>query len=87
MNQTAAQKSTGTKNAMPRTKKAIGGIGCDTYEDAMSNIEMTESEIATTGALPFEQVMEKAMDEGKNVSVEDLFHLIVNDVRRIYCNS
>jgi len=87
MNQTAAQKSTGTKNAMPRARKAIGGIGCDTYEDAMSKIEMTESEIATTGALPFEQVMEKAMDEGKNVSVEDLFHLIVNDVRRIYCNS
>ena len=54
------------------------------YNEMMARIREEEHNIELCGIRPFEDVMEEKMQNGESISVEQLFHLIVNDVHKIY---
>lgn len=56
----------------------------DGYNAMMAKIREEEHNIELCGTRPFEEAMEEKMQNGESISVEQLFHLIVNDVHKIY---
>lgn len=54
------------------------------YNEIMARIREEDHLIELCGTRPFEDVMEERMNNGESISVEQLFHLIVNDVHKIY---
>ena len=56
------------------------------YNEMMARIREEEHNIKLCGIRPFEDAMEEKMQNGESISVEQLFHLIVNDVHKIYHN-
>jgi len=54
------------------------------YDLAMKRIHEEEHYIELCGKKTFEEEMEEKMNRGESISVEQLFHLIVNDVHKIY---
>lgn len=58
--------------------------GLSDYDLAMEKIREEEHYIELCGKKTFEEEMEEKMNRGESISVEQLFHLIVNDVHKIY---
>ena len=54
------------------------------YDLAMEKIREEERYIELCGKKSFEEEMEEKMNRDESISVEQLFHLIVNDVHKIY---
>ena len=54
------------------------------YDLAMEKIREEEHYTELCGEKTFEEEMEEKMNRGESISVEQLFHLIVNDVHKIY---
>ncbi len=54
------------------------------YEEVMDRIRKEENRIELCGGQSFEESMEKSFQKDECISVEQLFHLIVNDVHKIY---
>lgn len=54
------------------------------YEEAIAKIRKEDCNIDLCGGRPFTEVIEENLQKGESISVEDLFHVLVNDVRKIY---